>query len=500
MEKECKTATKEQLATLYTNMGDMISSMFPFVLDCINTYNELQIIKNRKEIAFLWEDLVRLQYFVCFSLMDLYSSLRADFKTEIEIEKRIHLKYVNVIIVEVYKALFGFGKSKKQALWTDFKKDIKIITDNGLEDRIKEIDKLSSQFEELYYPSCFLKDSSRDFAVHYNYDAIRVYDYIVSISEKEETDKAIEFMKILQSVSSLIKDIISNFRIPLAISISNNRRLPEIEATNVFPDKDGKMLICTSHAIQLYSKTLDQIVSSYRLPEKVSMQFKIKIDISDYKSLTDTSNPALTILYIYIDICAAVLAYLRSEYYIEKQLHLRHLNVIVYEGLKKLYGFPGTQSKGDKLLWKEYLYPILISFENQDIVTQANEIENELKRLSKHPFINDEDLRNLSVHIRDKKRKDYIPRTIERLISFSAKSEITRALLLMKILPSILNLSKEVLAYESVQYNKDRREKREAMLVSFVQLKQRTKDEKTKEMLEKVIKDLSGLINHEFIA
>ena len=475
MTKDFKPASREQLSTLRKNMGELISSIFPLLVDCINTYNALQKVTDRNEIVILWEDLLRLQYFVYFSMIDLSASLRADLETEIIIEKRIHLKYVNVSIVEIFKALFGFRGSKRQTLWTYFKKDIRLFEDVIDEEKINAIDSLVLQFENHYYP---IKDYRRDFAIHYDFDAIKVYDYLVSISEKDEVDKVSNYIEILQSVSILVRDTTTKYKISLKILQSDDFGLQDNEISNIFHDKDGKMQFTASDVIHTYGKQLDTIARSYRLPKKIEKLLDIKIDVTELKDLKKTFNPILIILYIYLDVCATILAYLRSNYYIEKQLHLRHLNVIVYEGVKKIYGFSGSLSNNH--LWKDYLYPILISLNKQDVVTKAEEVNCKLKCLSKLPLINNKDFRNLSVHILDKKRKDYIPKAIKELISLSPESEMKKALLLMELLPTVIYLSKEVFVYEGSLYNRRQQEKMEAMMAPFVHIKQIANDEQTK--------------------
>jgi len=114
------SATKETIQNLYDNMGSNFSCFVPLLCDCISSLEsieELNVSESENlEINSLWKALLKLQIFSLIINLDLSTFLRANFRTTSNPEKRCNLKYVNVITIEGYSYLFGFGKDKKNSL------------------------------------------------------------------------------------------------------------------------------------------------------------------------------------------------------------------------------------------------------------------------------------------------------------------------------------------------------------------------------------------------
>ena len=191
-----------------------------------------------------------------------------------------------------------------------------------------------------------------------------------------------------------------------------------------------------------------------------------KTDSFQIQPIRESIHPGMLLLFIYIDICCSVIAYFSSEHYIEKQLNLRHLNVIVYEGMKKLSGFRNSNTKGNNnsekaqsAFWKDFLYPIIMGEGNDDWRNRALVIEKQLETLAHDSSINDEDLRNMSVHIREKKDSDYIPRFTDKLIKMNPLAEMNKALKFLKVLPDVMKLDQEVanIKYAGIKRIQDKR-------------------------------------------
>ena len=437
-----RLATKEQLETIYKIMGDNISSIYPSFISAIELYKYLNVIEEDSCKKRLWIDLVRVYYFVLFCHLDIISVLRAEFRAKTAGEKRIHLKYLNVIITEMIKAMFGFSK-KKYSLWNSLCNNPDAALQVDDKDKIEE---LVRTFKKTYCNS----DSKdyRDYAIHYDNDPLKVYDFLSNLSEDAEAIKVFNFLAILHELLQLINRLSGEHQLPLDFfQIADNSPW---ETLNVFPDKNNNLLLQTEKKIVSYCNTLDRIVRSYRLPNIVEQKFGIKGISSQLQPLKDTIHPEIHLLFIYIDICCAVTAYLSSEYYIERQLNLRHLNVVVYEGFKKLYGFAEKKRKAANVksekqhvyFWKDVLFPILMSSDDDNLKSKAQEVEHQLQTLAQDSTINDEDLRNMSVHIREK-RKDYIPKFTDKLIKMNPFFEMNKALKLLSLLPNIMDLNKE---------------------------------------------------------
>lgn len=493
-------ATKEQLDTIYKSMGDNISFMYPSLLSSIKLYKELNSINEDSNRKNIWIDLVRIYYFVLFCHLDIISTLRAEFRAVSIGEKRIHLKYLNVIITEMIKAMFGFS-GDKLCLWKRFSNDAGVL----LNERHKvKIEELITNFKETYCNS----DSKdcRNYAIHYDNDPLKVYSFLCNLSEETETEKVSKFLAILHELLLVINKLSYEQRLPLCyLQVADNSFW---EKLNVFPDKDHALLLQTRNSVVSYWNTLDSIVKSYKLPNIVEQQFGIEGMSSRLHPLRETIHPILHLLFIYIDICCAVIAYLSSEHYIERQLNLRHLNMIVYEGFRKLYGFPNNkknQEENDKnkelyfSFWKDVLYPCLMSSDNDCLKNKAQEIDSQLQMLADDSTINDDDLRQMSVHIREKRNKDYIPHFMDKLINMSPFIEMNKALKLLRLLPDIMKLNKEVtnIKYSDIKALQDR--KTESMRNQLEAMRdlilQSCKDKSVQESINESTNKLLSLLN-----
>jgi hypothetical protein len=111
------SATKETIQNLYDNMGRNFSCFVPILCDCVSSLESIEKLNvsesENRENNSLWKTLLKLQIFSLIINLDLSTFLRADFRTTSNPEKRCNLKYVNVITIEGYSYLFGFGKDKK---------------------------------------------------------------------------------------------------------------------------------------------------------------------------------------------------------------------------------------------------------------------------------------------------------------------------------------------------------------------------------------------------
>ena len=189
-------------------------------------------------------------------------------------------------------------------------------------------------------------------------------------------------------------------------------------------------------------------------------------------------------------------------------MNLRHLNVIVYEGFKKLYGFPNSKNnqkeigKNDNLhfsFWKDILYPCLMSSHNDCLKNKAQEIDSQLQIIADDSTINDDDLRQMSVHIREKRNKDYIPRFTDKLIKMSPFLEMNKALKLLRLLPDIMKLNKEFtnIKYSDIKVLQDR--KTESMRNQLEGMRdlilQSCKDKSVQESINESTNKLLSLLN-----
>jgi len=136
----------------------------------------------------------------------------------------------------------------------------------------------------------------------------------------------------------------------------------------------------------------------------------------------------------------ALRAYLSSEYYFEKQLNLRRINIVVYEGFKHLYGY--TENDHLKSFWHRNISSTLNDSTNPNLLDSLNKIERELKELASDNGINNKQLREYSVHYRYKV-KDNIVALFYALVKSNPLIEINKSLKLINLLPKLLKINTE---------------------------------------------------------
>ena len=336
MDKITKQATKEQLDYLYNNMGKNISFMYPSLLNSINLYNILISSEQDFDNKTLLIDIVRINYQVLFTHLDIVTIFRAELRADTPWEKRMHLKYVYAVLTEAFKALFGFN-SNKQTLWKKFCDEAKDFI--GENEKVS-VELLIDQFRKNHLDKA--TEDFRKYVVHYDYDPLKVYDFWSVISEQKEVDLINNYLALSLGVWRLIEKVLGNLGLEIKQNVYVNPVFSDLsiwERINNFPDRDDKLLGKMKEGVARYVSSLDSLVDDYRSSNRIQTKLGIDNTTPKMQQVLESIHPLMFLDMISIDIGCVVIAYLTSQHYIEKQLNLRHLNVIVYEGFDKLYGF-----------------------------------------------------------------------------------------------------------------------------------------------------------------
>lgn len=432
--------SKEFIQKLYENMGRNYSFLVPQLCNCVSSLESLEQI-NEKEYEnvnalSLRRMLLKLHLFSLLIDIDLSTFLRANIRSTSDIEKFCNLKYVNVITFEGYNYLFGLGKDKDNAIWQIIKKLAAQINNDELIKDIDDLEQRAKEFENIFAQR---KDrNKRNLSIHYDSNPLRVYNFLSRISEDTETKRASAFLKILDDLLIFVNKHTQKFQIPLICS-TNNYDIDIWEKINHFIDENGKLFNILDEKIGSFGKQLNHIVEQCMMPKKI--QEKLNLDESFTERLQPiikSMNPGLHIFFIYLDLASAMRAYLSSEYYFEKQLNLRRINIVVYEGFKHLYGY--TDSDHLKSFWQQNISSVLKKSKNTCLQVSLTKIESELKELAEDNGINNMQLRECSVHYRYKDRDNTLT-LFHALVQTHPLVEMYRALKLIKILPELIKLN-----------------------------------------------------------
>lgn len=437
-----KPASKETIQKLHENMGINFQSFIPQLCNCNSSLESLEPLNDEEyenpEVLRLWKLLLKLHEFSLIINLDISTFLRANIRSSSNPEKCCNLKYVNVITFEGYSYLFGFGKDKTNALWEIVKKLAEQINDEELIKDIVDIEQWALEFEITYAQQ---EDrDKRNLSIHYDSDPIKVHNLLSQISEEFETRRASGFLKILDDITLFIGKYIRKYQIPIFCS-TNDYGIDMWESINHFPDRNNKLFNELDERLVNFAEHMENVVSHCEMPKVV--QEKLQLDktfVEKLQPLVLSAFPGIHISFIYLDLACALRAYLSSEYYFEKQLNLRRINIVVYEGFKHLYGY--TESDNLKSFWHRNIASTINDSKNQDIIDSLNKIEYELKGLASDNGINNKQLRECSVHYRYKE-KDNIVALFYALVKSNPLIEINKSLKLINLLPKLLNINTE---------------------------------------------------------
>lgn len=197
---------------------------------------------------------------------------------------------------------------------------------------------------------------------------------------------------------------------------------------------------------------LDQFAWQQDFPAKINQHFKeidqgLNFFISQFMQV---GKSAIQLTYLYIDLASASRAFISSEYSIEKQLSLKQINTIIYEGFNKLFGLEENKQNS---FWEKYIHPIVLEDNSKStyeefrtLTEELNLFQEEIKKCGVQ--------RQLSVHL-DKG----IVEVYNMLHNLDPIKEFHKALRFLTILPKVLNFFTKCLHIVDARRKADYEEK-----------------------------------------
>ena len=439
--------SKEGRDKLYENMGNLIKELFPILHSRLSLLLVMRKSTDNSQQQILLKNITELHASVLYVIIEIATALRADFRSDIMIERRINLKYLVFITAEFYKAYFMTEKSS----WNRVSSFLTSLQNDKINSIVAGINDNIVFYRDNYFDSCIDKDY-RDMSLHYDFDIKKLYRYLVNIDEEVEARRICSFLAVVQPLNNLLILCTSIIENPM-----NNESL-DLQETKL-----DKCLINTlmkglytkiGSEIQKYSNFLDKNMHTYaifeNLPEKWLSLFSEE-DISDFKNKRDVAKLPILLHYVYIDLGVAIRGFLASEYYIERRLNLIRLNLIMYEGYNKIYH--SQENTNTLSLWKQYVYNNLSSCEDKKIRNELEDIDSIL-----YSFDEDGTIRNIRhkyAHIK-KGKKLYLQELWKILLDMSFEGELKKALTFLQLLPRIIRLNdyviKDISEKENIKY------------------------------------------------
>ncbi len=432
-----KPASDNTIKQLATNMGCVINDCFPKLINCINGLSKLEEIHQSDGVEnnnyYDYKNVLEMHSSVLYTIIEVACSFRADFYSNITIEKRVNLKYIVYITSEFFKSYLNLNK-KNESLWNSVSEHISALNIVSINSDITKVNENISRYKKLYYD----KDKgNRDITVHYDFDLCKLYDYLVNISEGNEAQRLCDFMAIVQPLHNILSFYSSV--IVKQVQVENISTLSDSLFDKTLSDNlREKLYPLLGDSLQHFAYCLDKNMHTYSIVEKLPDNIKKTLGNSGLEriiAIRDYTKTAILLHYIYIDLGTTIRGYLQSETYIEKRWILIRINVIIYEGWKKIYK---QQPNGDKSLWEQFIYAPLILIEDEAIKEEITTVNFLLDAYKENKQM--EEIRHKYIHLREHK-KNNLPDLFNEILKLNSYKELNKSLDFLKLLSRIIKLN-----------------------------------------------------------
>lgn len=440
-----KPISEDTKTELYANMGSIIKESFPALQGHIRELVKLnQMIKpsrnkNSQELS-NYKNILELHSSVLYVIIEIAVSLRADLRSNIIIEKKINLKYLVFIASEFYKTTFWAKDG--DSLWTKVSTYLSSLGVTAFSDRIINIENKIEVYKQEYYN----KDKDkRDISIHYDLDLETLYRYLTEVCEESEAQRVCTFLAATQPLNNLL----TMYSIFTKYNTSFQEKFVSSETNDkqyLFETLQERLYPKIGTTIQNFATFIDKNMNTYQtldhLPENLLSRLGTD-GINRIKEMRDYAKLVIILHYVYLDLGTTLRGFLSSESFIEKQLHLIRLNLIIYEGYKKIYV---PQNKDTKSLWEQYIN-IPLSLHGQNYIkTEIDSVRSKLEIYKTDKQI--KEIRHKYIHLRDRKEFN-LPELLDKLLKMKPYDELSKALAFLNLLPRIIKLSKEAIIVAS---------------------------------------------------
>lgn len=147
--------------------------------------------------------MLALHLHVLFILLDLNTAFRVYLSAKLSYEERYALRQMNVIMVEGFKRIYGFGNAIKKSLLYNVRPEINSITATDRYGYDVIIENLVNLGE-----SENLDKGSRDLSIHYDADVNKVYEMIIGITDAEVIVRKVNScLKVFKGLTAYINKV-----------------------------------------------------------------------------------------------------------------------------------------------------------------------------------------------------------------------------------------------------------------------------------------------------
>lgn len=423
---------------------------------------------------------------VLYTTIATATFFRGDFNSEHAAEKRLNLKYLSFVSTEFYKSLFIIKKPNN--LWHKLESIISIGNNTNLTRIIEEVNQASSKFHDDYFDS-----ERRDITIHYDIDLDKVYSHLCEISEEYEAKHMASLLAILNPLSLVCRSFLYSLYPYAQTTLANSKE-------NNVHKKFRKELYEHIYDIigtnmQSSAKHLDQNMQSFHLIDRPKVrELMTEESYSRLSQFRECFKLGILLHYFYLDLGTAVRGYLRAENFYEQQVNVIRINLIVYEGYKKIF----LPQNGDQnpSLWEKYIKAPILATTRAEYSEEVNAIEHILQGYSQNKCI--KNIRHNFSHFR-KGNKLTIVDLWESVTTLNPINELNKALDFLKLIARILKLCKPCMEYFSQMEHERTQQRLTAPLdTAFTKAINSCKTEEDKEKLRSLKNEMKRMVLETF--
>ena len=428
----------EYIERFNTTLGDSLEQSAKEITIWYKKLKATYEIKNSDENPNIDNDITVMEIYVLvlYTIIAIATFFRGDFNSEYAAEKRLNLKYLRFVSAELYKSLFIIKKSN--SLWHKLESILSIGNHTSLIEIVEEVNKASSRFQTKYFDS-----NRRNISIHYDTDLDVVYSHLCEISEEDEAKHMASLLAILQPISLVCSSYLYS-------------AYPHVTTTSTKLNENGMLkkfrkelyeyiYDITGSNLQSFAKHLDQNMQSFHLIDRPQVRELLTDEThSRLSQFRECFKLGILLHYFYLDLGTAVRGYLRAENYYEQQFNVIRVNLIIYEGYKKI--FLPQNDVLNMSLWEKYIKTPILATTHTEYSEEVNAIEQILQGYSQNNDI--ENIRHNFSHFRRGNKLPIIS-LWDSITTINPIEELNKALDFLKLIARIIKLNKPCLEYFS---------------------------------------------------
>lgn len=441
-----KEASPESIAKLRDNfnvhislMGQTLENSMPVYKSCLELLKDPLLADNPYllNLKIVYE--VAITYYL--AELDNAAIFHADFTRRSDnLYRRTLLLQCYRVFSEATKALFGFGKDQRNALWG------KLTSTIDLSSFSTELEEISAGVERL--KSDVINKDARDFASHYDWDTLATASFFTSLDDEELVCR--DWNQYLY-ISERLSFILSKIFAEIASRWKTGTPVTPSESNGIPPTTSGTEIRWCIEKRLLNQNLVNAIQSTYGETEKqldtsifLCRKYKALCDIAEkyapnikedfaLQSYQKTLNAVGVLAFMTNDAHAAAIALTDSTSFWESRMHLKRLDVAAYEALDKIVGF--TEASKQESLF-QMLDSIVIDLPAA-VQERYSALKEETKSLIKRYGLQRSRRRCSFVHYRSKKQL-WLVQTYDNLLSISALEALAKVIEIRNLTTSII--------------------------------------------------------------